>query len=252
MIYSKCAEMFAEAIPAGVLQMYVFVTSSNRSTAAAASILVSALTTGFSSALVSYGECYISRLVQIKVRKLSFPHPLHAYCSHRQLSLIPSHTLIFAVKTLDFDTSPKKRRETPEFYGFVPPTGRGFVFLLMMVNSTVQFLAKIMSIALLAAVSKTWAFGYLVGDTCLFLIYKLAGNDLIWFIPVQSYIGSIGLGLFWRTTMKVRKRVVNVTFYIRFLTDLFICNTTKQRSLATSQLCYNSETLLTLGGYTGA
>ena len=56
MIYSKVVEMFAEAIPAGILQMYAFVLSPNRSTAAAGSILISALTTGFSSALVSYGE----------------------------------------------------------------------------------------------------------------------------------------------------------------------------------------------------
>ena len=56
MIYSKLGEMFAEAIPGGILQMYVFVSSPNRSAAAAASILISALTTGFGSALISYGE----------------------------------------------------------------------------------------------------------------------------------------------------------------------------------------------------
>ena len=56
MLYSKLIEMFAEAIPAGILQMYAFVTSPNRSATAAASILISALTTGFGSALISYGE----------------------------------------------------------------------------------------------------------------------------------------------------------------------------------------------------
>ena len=56
MCYSKCGEMFAEAIPGGVLQMYAFVSTPNRSAAAAGSILISALTTGFGSALVSYGE----------------------------------------------------------------------------------------------------------------------------------------------------------------------------------------------------
>ena len=56
MIYSKLTEMFAEAIPGGVLQMYAFVSSPNRSAAAAGSILISALTTGFGSALISYGE----------------------------------------------------------------------------------------------------------------------------------------------------------------------------------------------------
>ena len=48
--------MFAEAIPAGVLQVYSFVSSPNRSIAAAGSIIISALTTGFGAALISYGE----------------------------------------------------------------------------------------------------------------------------------------------------------------------------------------------------
>ena len=56
MIYCKVTEIFAEAIPAGCLQMYAFVQSPRRSTAAAGSILISALTTGFGSALISYGE----------------------------------------------------------------------------------------------------------------------------------------------------------------------------------------------------
>ena len=59
MILSKCAEIFAEAIPAGVLQMYAFVMSPNRSFAAAGSIIISALTTGFGSALSSYGKLII-------------------------------------------------------------------------------------------------------------------------------------------------------------------------------------------------
>ena len=56
MIISKLGEMFAEAIPAGVLQAYAYIQSPNRSTAAFASILISAATTGFGSALASYGE----------------------------------------------------------------------------------------------------------------------------------------------------------------------------------------------------
>ena len=56
MIFSKEAEIFAEAIPAGVLQMYAFVSSPNRSIAAAGSIMISTLTTGFGAALASYGE----------------------------------------------------------------------------------------------------------------------------------------------------------------------------------------------------
>ena len=75
----------------------------------------------------------------------------------------------------------------------------------MMVNSTVQFLAKIMAIALLAAVSKTWAFGYLVGDTGLFLIYKLVRHDFIHYLPEQGYVGTIAISLASKIIDKVRE-----------------------------------------------
>ena len=74
----------------------------------------------------------------------------------------------------------------------------------MLVNSTSQFLAKIMAIALLGAVSKTWVVAYLVGEMCLFLLYKLLRNDLIYYTPFQSYVGSIAFSLLSRIIVKVR------------------------------------------------
>jgi hypothetical protein len=138
--------------------MYAYVLSSNRSTAALGSIIVSALTTGFGSALISY----------------------------------------------DIDTSPTKRRVTPDHYGFVPPTGRGLIFFLMLVNSTTQFLAKIMAIALLGAVSKTWVLLYLLGDLGLYFLYNIVRNDFLNWMPIQSSIGSLMWALLQRTMCKVR------------------------------------------------
>ena len=94
--------------------------------------------------------------------------------------------MLYTLHIADMDTSPKKRRETPDFYGYIPATGRGLIFLLMMVNSTAQFLAKITAMALLAAVSKTWAFGYIVGDILLYLVYTLVRNDFFYFVPISS------------------------------------------------------------------
>ena len=74
----------------------------------------------------------------------------------------------------------------------------------MVVNSTSQFLAKIMAIALLAAVSNTWAVAYLVGDMCLFFLYKLLRNDLFYWIPMRSYAGSITISIVCRVMTKVR------------------------------------------------
>jgi hypothetical protein len=93
---------------------------------------------------------------------------------------------------------------TPDFHGFVPPTGRGLVFFLMVVNSATQFLAKIMAIALLGAVSKTRVALYLLGDLGLFLLYTLVRNDFFYYAPVQSYMGTLALGLLLRTIQKVR------------------------------------------------
>ena len=104
----------------------------------------------------------------------------------------------------DADTNSYGRRTDPEFFGFIPPTGRGLVFILMMVNSTSQFLAKIMAIALLGAVSKTWVVAYLVGDMCLYLLYKILRNDLFYFVPIQSNVGSVALSFLMRIMVKVR------------------------------------------------
>ena len=62
--------------------------------------------------------------------------------------------------------------------------------------------------ALLGAVSKTWAFGYLLGDLLLYLLYTLVRNDFIYFIPVQSYTGSIAISLLVRIGAKVRENVL--------------------------------------------
>ena len=103
----------------------------------------------------------------------------------------------------DMDASPRKRRETPDFYGYIPPTGRGLIFLLMTINSTSQFLARILSIALLGAISTVWLLAYVIADNALFLIFKILQNDIFWFVPIQSYVGSVAYGLLTRVWMKV-------------------------------------------------
>ena len=157
MIITKVCEIFAEAIPAGVLQAYAFVKSPNRSAIAAISIVISALTTGFGSALISY----------------------------------------------DNDTSPAKRRQTPQFYGFVPPTGRGIVFFLMLITATSQFAAKIMSIALLAAVSRVWVAFYMLLDIGLFFMYTIFRSDFWYFIPFSNFSGALAHAALMRLILKV-------------------------------------------------
>ena len=105
---------------------------------------------------------------------------------------------------IDYDTSPRKRQRDPDIYGFVPPTGCGVIFVLMVVNSASQFLGRVMAIALLAAASKTWVVAYLAGDMCLYLLYKLLRNDFVYWIPNRTYAGSIAFSLMNRNLLKVR------------------------------------------------
>ena len=60
-----------------------------------------------------------------------------------------------------------------------------------------------MAIALLGAVSEMWVFAYLVGDLSLFLLYKLLRSDFFYFVPVESYMGSIAVALVNRIAIKV-------------------------------------------------
>jgi len=50
LVGTKCAEMIAESIPGCLIQLYVILKVGDTSTRAVASVVVSALTTGFSSA----------------------------------------------------------------------------------------------------------------------------------------------------------------------------------------------------------
>ena len=54
LIMTKCAEMFTESIPGSLLQLYVLLKVRNVSRATVGSVIVSATTTGFSSASISF------------------------------------------------------------------------------------------------------------------------------------------------------------------------------------------------------
>jgi len=54
LVCTKCAEMLAESIPGSVLQLYVLLKVRNVSRATVGSVVVSAVTTGFTSASISF------------------------------------------------------------------------------------------------------------------------------------------------------------------------------------------------------
>ena len=54
LVTTKCGEMLAESIPGSLLQLYVLLKVKNVSRAAVGSVIVSTMTTGFSSASISF------------------------------------------------------------------------------------------------------------------------------------------------------------------------------------------------------
>lgn len=135
--FCKFAELGSEAVPAGVLQMSVLVTSSKMTPAALASILLSACSAGLTSATMSY----------------------------------------------DYDTSPTKRRDAPSMYGMVPDRGRGLVFFSMVVISMMQMMSKGLAVALLSLTNTTWIGIWFGAEYGLYLAYKMARKDIVFFVP---------------------------------------------------------------------
>ena len=70
-----------------------------------------------------------------------------------------------------YDVDPEKRRNSPEFYGYIPDGG------CMMANSALLLLIRSFSAAVLMLVKKRYFALYLAGDMALYLGVKEASGD---------------------------------------------------------------------------
>jgi hypothetical protein len=94
------------------------------------------------------------------------------------------------------DVDPKKRRLTPEFYGYVKndPTSRTVTFLAMISVSASHVLAKSVASTLVIAVNRSWLLYYLIADMGAYLLLKMARRDLRYIIKLDgalSWIASV-------------------------------------------------------------
>ena len=154
LVAGKVCEMFGESIPGCLLQCFVFL-KGERSRASGASIIVSALMTGFASASISF----------------------------------------------DFDVSPAKRNESPEFYGYIPDDGRRtIIFCCMMLNSSLTLLIRAVGGSLLMLMEKKNFVVLLLGEMGLYLLQKALRGDLIYWTP--------GLGIRLSLVMRMVVKVV--------------------------------------------
>jgi hypothetical protein len=108
-----------------------------------------------------------------------------------------------ATITFDFDVSPSRRRETPEFYGFVPDgAARTLIFCCMIVNSMLLLLIKSFCCALLMLTNKSYLSWYIAGDMGVYLLQKILRGDFQYWIPVDGFIGFLA-SLVFRVMAKV-------------------------------------------------
>jgi hypothetical protein len=141
MAFMKAIEMFAEAIPGVIIQLMAIVTNDEEIKAAAwISLAVSALTTGFASATISY----------------------------------------------DYDTDPKRRKQVPDFYGYIPAKAskRSLVFVLMVLLTTGMLLIRCTTIVVLGLIGGSWVALYVGCDLGLYLVVKILRGDFWYWAPV--------------------------------------------------------------------
>jgi hypothetical protein len=145
LIFTRVCEVVFESVPGGVVQMAAYLEntkSGTNQTQALVSILISALTTGFSTATICF----------------------------------------------DLDVNPKRRRDEPSFYGYVPDSAsrRTLVFLLMIANGALLLLLRSISTALLLMIGWRWACVYFLGDMGIYYVSKLLRGDFWHWIPLEG------------------------------------------------------------------
>jgi hypothetical protein len=156
--FTKCIEVFAEAIPAVLIQLLSIMddkddnssenkndnSNENRTSATAVwiSLIISILSTGFISGSISY----------------------------------------------DWDTEPSNRQGMKTFYGYVPAKSsrRTIVFVTLVLFSSGMTTIRCFIISLLGLRGLKWPLAYIGGDLLLYLLVKIARDDLWYWLPIES------------------------------------------------------------------
>ena len=82
---------------------------------------------------------------------------------------------------------PQKRKESPDFYGYIPDGGsRSVIFGCMMLQSSLLLLIRSFSAAMLMLAKKRYFALYMAGDMALYLLQKLARRDFHCWLPVEA------------------------------------------------------------------
>jgi len=109
------------------------------------------------------------------------------------------------------------RKESPDFYGYIPDEGiaRPLLLVCMTLNSALLLLVRAFGAAMLMLVSKRYLMIFLAGDMALYLLQKVARGDFHYWIPVDGAIGLF-LSLLMRVCVKT---TTDFTGVIQFRAD---------------------------------
>jgi hypothetical protein len=116
--------------------------------------------------------------------------------------------------TRSYDVSPQKRRDEPNFYGYIPDaaSSRTLIFGCMIINGALLLLVRSVSMALLAMVGGRWVLVYLVSDMGLYFVYKILRCDLWHWVALEG-AASVVESVLERLVVKI---LVDFTGLIQF------------------------------------
>ena len=119
-----------------------------------------------------------------------------------------------AIITHDYDISAQRRKDEPEFYGFIPDGVPGaIVFACMVLNSALLLLARSASAALLMLVQPSLFLCYVLGDCAFFFLQKAARGDIRSFYNLDGWVGTV---LYDFVLQLIYKLIVDYTGLVQF------------------------------------
>jgi hypothetical protein len=99
--------------------------------------------------------------------------------------------MVSATISFDFDVDPMKRRETPDFYGYIPDgLSRTLIFACMVMNSALLLLTRSVGSALLMLADRRFLLWFYAADMGIYFAQKVLRGDFHYWAPVEGAAGN--------------------------------------------------------------
>ena len=196
MVGGKMAELACESVPGGLLQTYIYINSQEKSSVFLLSILISTLTTGFASALITYDmdvsvksrkktPLFYGFVKGERAKRASLDEDEHTYTrdESREMAADIMATDIMATSTTKLNHS----NILAASLGADSNTERAVTFLLMIMLASLHNLSRTIGMALMLVVSPRLTFALILAEMMFYHLYKLARSDyVLWVVGVEG------------------------------------------------------------------